>query len=508
MIEFKGVTKSFGAFNANSDICFQIEKGQIHCLVGENGAGKSTLMNCLFGLQSLTSGQILIDGKEAKFASPLDAKRAGLGMVHQHFQLAGALSALDHMALEMSQFSIKDALQIVSRKKLKVELQKISNRYNMPIPWEEPVEKLSVGIQQRLEILKILWGQAEILILDEPTAVLTPLEIKDFFQQLRQLKAAGKTILLITHKLKEVFQIADFVTVLRKGKAVHSAPLSTLTEAGLAEWIIGRAPVHLAESRVKNSYPPILQIRNLDYEENEQQKLRSVDLNLHPGEILGIAGVEGNGQAELLNQLMRPQLNKGTTKGKIFYENQDVTGKSLRHFDISYLPENRLQQGLMKDLGATENFLLGQQDRESFTKRRGFFRILKTKEILQATEKCFQDENVNPKNLKLSLGQFSGGNQQKFVVGRELARAPKVLIAAHPTRGVDIGSIEHIHSHLLNLRNKLCATLLISSELEELLALSDRIVVFFNGQVAGELSRSQFDEKVIGRWMTSGASAL
>jgi simple sugar transport system ATP-binding protein len=508
MIEFRGVTKSFGAFIANSDINFQIEKGQIHCLVGENGAGKSTLMNCLFGLQSLTSGQILISGKEAKFSSPLEAKRAGLGMVHQHFQLAGALSALDHMALEMSQFSLKGAIQIISRQKLKIELEKLSQSYHMPIPWDEPVEKLSVGIQQRLEILKILWGQADILILDEPTAVLTPLEIDAFFNQLRQLKASGKTILLITHKLREVFQIADFVTVLRKGKAVHSAPISDLTEAELAEWIIGRAPVLLSESRSKNFYPPILQIKNLDYVENEQQKIRSLNLKLHPGEILGIAGVEGNGQSELLNLLMRPQLNRGRVTGQIIYENQDVTGKSLRHFNVSYLPENRLHQGLMKDLGATENFLLGQQDRDNYIKHLGFFRMLNSQEILRATEKCFQDANVNPKNLKLNLGQFSGGNQQKFVVGRELARDPKVLIAAHPTRGVDIGSIEQIHSHLLNIRNKLCATLLISSELDELLALSDRILVFFNGQIAGELARSQFDEKIIGRWMTSGASAL
>jgi simple sugar transport system ATP-binding protein len=495
-IEFFSITKKFDQFYANSEITFAVQKGTIHALVGENGAGKSTLMKILFGLLKATSGEIRLVGEKIEFDSPQSAKRSGIGMVHQHFQLAGSISALDHILLEQD----GPGFERLHRRRILNELEELSARFQMPVPWQKKVESLSVGIQQRIEIIKLLYRHAEILIFDEPTAVLSPQEIQALFSQLRILRQEGKTILLITHKLKEVLSIADDVTVLRKGQAVHSGPAQGVSEAQLAQWIVGRPPKRIVNCDPVEATQTLLSVQKLSLEQNGIQQLRELSFSVKAGEIVGIAGVEGNGQAQLLQCLMRPSLLSQRLSGKIFYKDVEVRGRSLRDFNAAYFPEDRLHQGLLIDQPAPENFLLGQQRNKTF-QLKGF---LNWALIKHETQKVLMAEAVTPQNINLPLAQFSGGNQQKFVVGRELHRQAQLVIAAHPTRGVDIGAIEHIHEKLLRLRTQGVGVLLVSSELEELMALADRILIFFNGEIVGEQRRADFDENQIGQWMTAG----
>lgn len=505
-LEFQNISKSFESLKANQDISFMVQKGTIHAIVGENGAGKSTLMKILFGLYQKDSGQILLNGKEISFVNPIRAKAAGLGMVHQHFMLAGPMTALDHIVLEDAKVTFpmwKQAIWPIPRKKIQESLNQLSKRYNMPVPWEKKIEELSVGIQQRIEILKLLHNQAEILILDEPTAVLTPQEIDQLFAQLKELKAAGKTILIITHKLKEVLHLADVVTVLRQGQTVASLPIKGQTIESLSELMIGRKLKPLPRNDVITSNVSRVIVRDLFYSTKEQEKLSDINFELHPHEILGIAGVEGNGQSELLNAFIRPQLVEGKFSGQIQFQNKNLlslTATEIRQTGIRYFPEDRLHQGILAEENMLENFLLGQQTHPEFSKR-GW--ILKAN-LHKAVQSIFEKFDVRPKNEKQKIGKFSGGNQQKFVVGRELYHEPNLLIAAQPTRGVDIGAIETIHSELIHQREKGASILLVSSELDELMKLSDRILVFLNGKITGCLQRSEFDERRIGALMTGG----
>jgi simple sugar transport system ATP-binding protein len=419
-------------------------------------------------------------------------------MVHQHFMLAGPLSALDHIFLdEPSQSNLLSLLKPLKKAEKRKELEHLSEKYQMPVPWDEPIEKLSVGIQQRIEILKLLHNYADVLILDEPTAVLTPQEVQSLFDQLRELRNAGKTILLITHKLKEVMSLADTVTVFRQGKAIATKKITETNPQELSELMVGR--------KLQDFTPPMLlplptvafEIQNLS---SAHHKLSDINLKVHHREIVGVAGVEGNGQSELVEILLNPHFYKDLkgdlkwNEGSILSEN----ARSLKAKGFSYFPEDRLHQGALVGSTAEENFILGQHLNSDFQKG-GW---MNWKKIRSITEVQMKDFDVRPVNPILNFQNFSGGNQQKLVVARELYRKPNFLLAAQPTRGVDIGAIERIHTEILKLRDQGGSILLVSSDLDELMKLSDRIVVMFHGQIIGELSRGLYNEMTLGCLMT------
>jgi ABC-type uncharacterized transport system ATPase subunit len=498
LLEFINVSKAFGECVANRSVSFSVEPGTIHALVGENGAGKSTIMKILFGLFHRDKGEIKLNGKKTQFSSPLEAKRAGIGMVHQHFMLAGPLTALDHIFLD--DFSSENLFRPLNKKSKLEELETLSRLYGMPVPWNEKIENLSVGFQQRIEILKLLHNRSRILILDEPTAVLTPQEVQSLFQQLRQLKQSGHTILLITHKLQEVLELADHVSVFRQGTVIESLAVRKTTALELSEMMVGRKLQEFRKKPLQIS-EKMLELRNLSHSE---LKLHNLNLQVHAGEIVGIAGVEGNGQSELIQVLLNPKKFSGLS-GDLLWKNQSLLSDSpveLKKKGFSYLPEDRLSHGALPDLNLQENFILGRERSQDFQKK-GF---LQWGRIKKATEKALKNFDVRPANPDLIFSSLSGGNQQKLVAAREFSRNPTFLLAAQPTRGVDIGAIERLHSEILNWRDQGRPVLLISSELEELMKLSDRILVMFEGRFVGELAASEFDQMKIGRWMTGATS--
>jgi ABC-type uncharacterized transport system ATPase subunit len=511
LLEFRAICKSFpgSATPANKDISFSVREGSIHALIGENGAGKSTLMKILFGLFKADSGEVFLRGKSLQLSSPNDAKAAGLGMVHQHFMLAGPVRALDHILLDQNLGALSLGQKIshwflpLPRKAVRQEIENLSNNFHMPVAWETPVEKLSVGLQQRVEILKLIYNKAEILILDEPTAVLTPQEIESFFDQLKALKQSGKTILLISHKLKEVLSLADDVSVLRQGQLIHSGPAHDHSIASLGELMVGREIKEVrrtANSIRPHSSQPALHVQGLCYSEKRQSYLHNINIEVNAGEIVGIAGVEANGQSEILDLLLRPRLRKGRVSGTVAFLDNDLlvlSNQQIRKLGVSCFPEDRLGQALLLESSAQENYLLGQQWKANL-RCWGFIR----RQALQnETLQMMKQNDVRPVDVKRPLRLFSGGNQQKFVVGRELGHQPKMLIAAQPTRGVDVGAIESIHSKILEQRNSGTAVLLVSSELDELTRLSDRIYVLFRGEIVAHLKAEEFDDKKIGASM-------
>lgn len=492
VIEFRKVSKTFGSVRANRDVSFSVQTGEIHAIVGENGAGKSTLMKILFGLYRADEGEIFLRGALAKINSPADSKAAGIGMVHQHFMLAGPLTGLDHVILDTERGPLFKPLQ---RKAVLQKLEKISEDLQMPVPWTLPVEQLPVGIQQRIEILKLLYLQSEILIFDEPTAVLTPQETEEFLKRLLRLKAQGKTVIMITHKLKEVFAVADSITVFRHGTVVGFAAKSEWTLASLSEAMVGE-PLRSSEfqprpeslERQKN-----LEVVNL---------FGKINFQIEKGEIVGVAGVEGNGQSDLIQALLNPRglqvQRKTPLEGHCRLDQVEMLNKSnseIRQSGVGYLAEDRHSKGILLDANLDENFILGTQD---LWTHQG---LLKIQEADQALKKAVVEFDIKIGNTKDKISSLSGGNQQKLVVARELVRPLKLLIAAQPTRGVDIGAIEKIHQTLWSLRKKGTSILLISSELDELMKLSDRILVLYRGEILGEFNRSEFDEKRIGAVM-------
>lgn len=483
-VEFKGISKYFGEVRANSDISFAVAKGSIHAIVGENGAGKSTAMKILFGMYRPDSGEILIDGHTVEFDSPIDAMAAKVGMVHQHFMLAEPYTALDNILLQQK----GSAFSLLPRKEQAQRINDIASRYGFHVDLNAKVEDLSVGEQQRIEILKILSQDSDILILDEPTAVLTPQEVQDLFANLRKLKAEGKTILIITHKLKEVMALSDAVTVFRSGRMVESKKTTDTSVENLAALMVGRC-LQTPEERVSSvdESKTLLNLENLSADLGTH-KLRNISLKIRSREIVGVAGVEGNGQDVLIRCLLDPKsLNKGSLNGNI-----QCRG-SLQAF-----PEDRLRFGVLPSRPVYENFLLGQE--QNFT--RGLF--LKTRELIARTREIMKTYDIRPHNEHLAFGKLSGGNQQKLVVARALTQKPDVILAAQPTRGVDIGAIEFIHNEIRKSRDEGAGVLLISSELDELMALSDRIVVLYKGQLVAEFKRSEFNETALGKAMGGG----
>jgi ABC-type uncharacterized transport system ATPase subunit len=484
-VEFQNVTKIYSGLAANDQLSFKIRKNSIHALVGENGAGKSTAMKILFGLESPDGGKILVDGKVENINSTIRARQLGLGMVHQHFILAE-----EHTALENVLFSETiSPFQILNRAKKKIEYQELSERYGFKIPWDKIVSELSVGEQQRVEILKVLQQKAKLLILDEPTAVLTPLEVVDFFENLKELKKQGYTIVLITHKLKEVLAICDTVTVIRKGRAIGTLAVAETNQDQLAEMMVGR---RIQWSRRKLNLKQAIPQQNAQttpaqnvpvFEIPQGQPLA---LSINSAEIVGVAGVEGNGQAELIAKIL------SKTRGRIL-----TVANSQGPKPIGVFPEDRLKVGSVPKANVLENFILGYDSDPDFC-RYGWLRWGEIKKIAIENLKNF---DVRPLSPDLAFEQFSGGNQQKIVVARELRCQPDLILAAQPTRGVDVGAVEFIHEELLKAQERGAGIILISFDLDELLKLSTRILVLYNGKFVLELARNDFDELKIGKFM-------
>ncbi|HZV33584.1 MAG TPA: ABC transporter ATP-binding protein, partial [Verrucomicrobiae bacterium] len=474
-VELRELTKQFGSVIANAGVNLRVETGTIHGIVGENGAGKSTAMKILYGIYRPDSGEVFINGKKCVWNSPFDAIAHGIGMVHQHFMLAGPYSALDNILLgaEPRRFGMID------RKRGRARLDSLAKQYGLPVHWNTPVEQLPVGIQQRIEILKLLYREANILILDEPTAVLTPQETNALFGNLQRLRAEGKTILLITHKLREVMAFTDRVTVFRAGKVTGEMKTSDTNPDELASLMVGRkVSLTITVPPAKPRAETAIEAAGLTMAgaPGSRHKLSDVNFSVRRGEIVGIVGVEGNGQSELLQALLHPRDARCRTSGTVNFLGNDVTdwhALRIRDLGVAVIPEDRQHEGLLLERPVSENFLLGLQRNSAFN-RNGF---LDSKAIAQTAAQALKEYDVRPSDLTLPAGKLSGGNQQKLIVAREFQRAPGVLIAAQPTRGVDVGAIEFIHQRIVRARDQGAGVLLVSSELDEILALSDRILV-------------------------------
>ena len=503
-IEFNGVSKRFGNFYANKHLSFAVKKGTIHGLIGENGAGKSTAMKVLFGIEPADEGEILINGKPSRIKNPVQAMKLGIGMVHQHFMLAEPETVLSNIIL-----GHEPGFFFINREKALNELNEISKNYGLNFQkWDAPVSSLSVGEQQRVEIIKLLYQQSDVLILDEPTAVLTPQEVKDLFGNLLRLKAEGKTIILISHKLKEVLEFTDAVTVMRRGEGVGTRVTKETNEDELAEMMVGRKVSFTYQGERKilaqnSQVKPSLELKGVTITKGIEA-FQNISMELKPGEILGIAGVQGNGQSQLLQFLSHPSKYRNHLQGEYKIQGKDArdeTPVSLRSLGVGLVPEDRLAEGLLLHQDMTENFLLGQHEDPRYTQNGMLLRPLVKKQV----EKNIKEFDIRPPHTTVWAGKMSGGNQQKLVIARVLDPDPSVLLIAHPTRGVDVGAIEKIHEAIMTERNRGKAVLLISAELDELIDLCDRVLVFFDGQIQGEFARREFDSWAMGRVMGGGS---
>jgi simple sugar transport system ATP-binding protein len=497
--ELRGIRKSFGTVLANRDVSLTLARGVIHGLVGENGAGKSTLMNILYGVHTPDTGAILVGGAPVRLLSPADAIARGIGMVHQHFMLVDRFTVLENLLLGVERGALLGGGVADAR----AALQRFAEEYGLAVPADAVVETLPVGVQQRVEIVKGLYRGAEILILDEPTAVLTPQETEQLFRLLRCLAAEGKAIVLVTHKLREIIAVTERVTVMRRGSVVAQLATRETSEKELAALMVGRE-VELALAKMPAMPgPAMLEAAGLRLANAAgRPRLRDVDLTLRAGEIVGIAGIAGNGQSELLEVLAgltAPQSGTVTLAGS------DVTGlgaRERRRRGLGHIPEDRLRMGLVPDFAAAESAILGDQ-RAAWCNRGPFLRHAA---IRASALTRMQRYDVRPPDPRLRSAAFSGGNQQKLVCAREMERQPKVLLVGQPTRGVDIGAIEFIHRRLLALRDAGSAILLVSVELDEIRALADRILVMAGGTIVGGLPPTA-SEQELGLLMAGVASA-
>ena len=496
-VELRGLTKRFGNVVANAGVDLRVERGSIHGVIGENGAGKSTAMKMLYGILTPDAGEIFVNGKSRVWTSPSDAIAAGIGMVHQHFMLAGPYSALDNIVLGAEPVR----LGVIERPKARARLEALARQYGLPVEWDETIDKLPVGMQQRIEILKLLYRDAHILILDEPTAVLTPQETNELFRNLRKLRDEGKTILLITHKLKEVMSFTDRVTVFRAGKVTGEMQTSETNPQELANLMVGRKVVlniDVAPARPRDELA--MDIAGLSLAgavAGSRHKISQVGFSIKRGEIVGIAGVEGNGQSELLQAILHPRDLLCRTAGTVRFLGKDVTSWEawrIRDLGVAVIPEDRQQEGLLLQRPVSENFLLGLQRSTAFS-HAGF---LNATALQTAAARAVEEYDVRPRELTIPAGKLSGGNQQKLVVAREFQRKPRVLIAAQPTRGVDVGAIEFIHNRIVRARDDGAGVLLVSFELDEIVTLSDRILVMYEGRIVAEFTRGQVSEQELG----------
>jgi ABC-type uncharacterized transport system ATPase subunit len=494
-VELRGITKRFPGVVANSDINVGVRSGTVHALVGENGAGKSTLMKILYGMQRPDEGTISIDGETVDFHTPADAIAVGIGMVHQHFMLADNFTVLENVVLGTE----PKAGVGLDFKAARAKIKDISERYGLGVDPDRLVDDLGVGERQRVEILKVLYRGARILILDEPTAVLVPQEVEELFGNLRELKAEGLTLIFISHKLDEVLSVADDITVVRRGTTVASVEPGAVTARELAELMVGSAlPVpELRESTVTTT--PVLEVEGLKVTtEDGRTVLENLSFTIHAGEVLGIAGVEGNGQAELVEALMgiRP-----AAAGKITLSSVDITTKSTRKrrdAGMAYVPEDRHRQGILLESTLWENRILGHQTKAPNVKGP----LLDRKGAKADTQRIVEEYDVRTPNIDVAVSSLSGGNQQKLIVGREMSGNPVVLIASHPTRGVDVGAQAAIWEHIRRARAEKLAVLMISADLDELIGMSDRLSVILRGRLVAEYDPQSVTPQQLGSAMT------
>jgi general nucleoside transport system ATP-binding protein len=501
-IELIGICKSFGAVAANRDVNMAIAKGSIHGIIGENGAGKSTLMSILYGYYQADTGIIRINGRDAAIRNSQEAIRRGIGMVHQHFMLVDTFTVLENIIL-----GAEGGLVLRhGMKKARAHLEQLNREYGLEVEPDAVVGKLGVGLQQRVEILKALYRGADVLILDEPTAVLTPQEADHLFRILRTLKEQGKTIILITHKLREVLDITDAVSVMRAGTLVGNVRTCDVDKSDLADMMVGRKVNLQVDKKSAEPGEVVLSVKDLCLvDKRGVGQLKHLDFEVRAGEIVGIAGVAGNGQSELL-EVLAGMLT--ASSGSVVYKGQDLDriryhqprAAALRRMGIAHVPEDRSREGLVKSFSTYENAILGYQRDASVCKGPLYNRAA----LIARTNDLIRQFDIRPDNPLLRAGQLSGGNQQKVVLAREIHANPDLLLVGQPTRGVDIGAIEFIHRRLVELRDAGKAILLVSVELEEIMALSDRILVMAGGQITGEMAGKDATAQGLGLLMGGG----
>jgi ABC-type uncharacterized transport system ATPase subunit len=494
VIEMRNITKQFGTFKANDNINLQVKLGEIHALLGENGAGKSTLMNILSGLLEPTSGEILLRGEKVQITSPTKANQLGIGMVHQHFMLVDAFTVTENIILG----SEPSKAGVIDRKKAREEIRKVSEQYGLSVNPDAYIRDISVGMEQRVEILKTLYRGAEVLIFDEPTAVLTPQEIEELIVIMKELVKEGKSIILITHKLDEIKAVADRCTVIRRGQGIGTVNVKDVTSQQLADMMVGRSVSFKTDKKEARPQEAVLSIENLVVNENRGiPAVKNLSLEIRAGEVLGIAGIDGNGQSELIQALTG--LRKAES-GKVLLNGNDITNhkpRKITEAGVGHVPEDRHKYGLVLDMTLAENIGLQTYYQEPYSK----YGVLNYQAINEHARNLIDEYDVRTTNEIVPAKALSGGNQQKAIIAREVDRDPDLLIVANPTRGLDVGAIEFIHKRLIEQRDKFKAVLLISFELEEILNVSDRIAVIHEGEIVGVVDPKETTENELGLLM-------
>jgi simple sugar transport system ATP-binding protein len=493
-LEMRGITKRFPGVLANNNVDFDVRSGEVHALLGENGAGKSTLMKVLYGLYAPNEGEILLNGKPIKINSPTDAIHQGIGMIHQHFMLVETLTVAENVALGLpsSRGPLTDLDRVSKR------ILELADIYGLQIDPNAYIWELSVGQQQRVEIIKALYRGAALLILDEPTAVLTPQEVDEFFVIMRQMVADGHGLIFISHKLHEIMEICDRVTVLRDGAKIGTKNIADITKSELASWMVGREVSMTRELAALERGDARLILENITCNSDRGTiALRGVSLRIHSGEILGLAGISGNGQRELAESITGM---REITGGRVILEGEDISNlrpSAITERMLSYIPEERMRDGMIKDFTISENLILREHYLSPYAEK-GFLML---KVIARHSDKLIERFRVKTPSRETKAGSLSGGNIQKVVLAREISRNPRVLIAAQPTRGLDVGATEYVHAQLLDQRFNGTAILMISEDLDEVMALSDRIAVIFEGQIMGIVSREDATPEKLGLLM-------
>jgi len=498
-IELRGICKSFGPVQANKNIHLAVPAGTIHGIVGENGAGKSTLMSILYGFYEADSGEIYVNGKLTRIRDSADAINAGIGMVHQHFMLVENFTVLENIILGAeSGVMLSQSISAATR-----EIKRLEDEFGLQVDLDARIDAIPVGQQQRVETIKALYRGAQILILDEPTGVLTPQETDQLFEILRSLKAKGVTVIIITHKLREIMDLTDNVSIMRQGRMVATLKTSETSKEELAEMMVGRKIRMELDKTPARTGEILIEIKNLSLVDDKNiKRLDRVSFEARAGEIVGIAGVSGNGQSELLEVLSGM---RSCSEGEVNINGVNIAPEhktdpeQIRYSSIAHVPEDRLKRGLIPQFDASESAILGYQNSPEYN---GFI-LTNTRNIKNHCLHLMDRFDVRPRDPYLKSANFSGGNQQKLILAREMDPGPKVLLVGQPTRGVDIGAIEFIHKQIIAMRDKGSAVLLVSGELDELISLADRILVMFEGKIVGEVAGDEADEKTLGLMMAN-----
>jgi len=500
-LELRGITKRFPGVIANDNVNLTLKTGEVLCLIGENGAGKSTLMNVLYGMYKADEGQIVLDGAPVVFTSPGDAIAAGIGMVHQHFMLVPVFTVAENVVLGVEPTGRFGSLDIDKAREM---VREVSDRYNLNLDPDAIIEDLPVGVQQRVEIVKVLLRDAKVVVFDEPTAVLTPKEIIEFFEIVKTLIAAGRGVVFITHKLKEALNVADRIAVLRRGQVVGEVDPKAATESQIAEMMVGRPVQLIVDKKLQAPGEVVLEVRDLSVVDADGRTMvESVSFSVRAGEVVGIAGVQGNGQTELVDALTGLH---HSARGSVALDGVDITGASPRERHakgIAHVPEDRQRQGLVGGLSVAENLVLTRYHDEEFS--HGI--VMDWPAAHSVAENLIAEYDIRTPSADIEASTLSGGNQQKVIVARELSRPLRLSIAAQPTRGVDVGSIEYIHSRIIKERDTGTAVLIVSTELDEVMALSDRLLVMYRGKIVADLDPKVTSAMDVGLYMAGSRPA-